>query len=70
MHAQNIIAFLALAVMALGAAIPAAVPAPGAGMYLAFAWGSKPSTNVNADIVRKSEEKADAVDITQIGDGY
>lgn len=52
MHAQNIFAFLALAVMAMGAAIPAAAPAP------------------NADLVRKSEASADAVDITQIGDGY
>lgn len=52
MHAQNIFAFLALAVMAMSAAIPAAAPA------------------LDAEIVRKSEAKADDVDITQIGDGY
>ena len=34
MHAQNIFAFLALAIVAMSAAIPAAVPAPNAGKYL------------------------------------
>ncbi|KAM0795548.1 hypothetical protein BDR22DRAFT_894086 [Usnea florida] len=52
MHAQNILAFFALAVVAMSAAIPAAVPEP------------------HAEIVRKGEASADAVDIAQIGDGY
>ena len=70
MHAQNIFAFLALAVMALSAAIPAAVPAPGAGTHMALAQYLTSSANVIAEIVRKSDEAAEAVDITQIGDGY
>lgn len=71
MHAQNIFAFLALAVMAMSAAIPAAVPAPDAGMCPRFAWDlSSQVANDSAEIVRKSEDSADKVDITQIGDGY
>lgn len=71
MHAQNIFVFLALAVMAMSAAIPAAVPAPGAGTCSWFAWDlSSQMANVPAEIVRKSEDSADKVDITQIGDGY
>ena len=70
MHAQNILAFLALAVMAMSAAIPAAVPAPDAGMCSRLAQDLNSYANIVAEIVRKSEAEADDVDITQIGDGY
>lgn len=70
MHAQNIFAFLALAVMAMSAAIPAAAPALDAGMYSRRARDLTSYANNVVEIVRKSEAKADDVDITQIGDGY
>lgn len=70
MHAQNIFAFLALAVMAMSAAIPAAVPAPNAGTFFTRPGSSNPSLTILLDLVRKGDDKADAVDITDIGDGY
>lgn len=72
MHAQNIFAFLALAVVAMSAALPAAaVPAPNAGSSLRLRSGSRwIGLTLSAEIVRKSEASADDVDITQIGDGY
>lgn len=68
MHAQNIFAFLALAVMAMSA--PILTPNAGTHSTTPLRSSNVPRLTFVADIVRKSEAKADAVDITQIGDGY